>query len=262
MLIIRNINRHMKPTMAKKHTKSIELTPIIPLKVLPDNHCSELDGTDLSISKEYDMDSVHELDCKSEHTLRSGLSQHTFLTESTLRSVHNHTSQTGEGALGGLRRSLGRAERRRVRFAKTVCVPSEDLQRQFAHIQTAPVDDLGKIFVGRRMESFVVAVARNCIQEQQAMIRIESCNIQAAHSRLADFFEKKRRVDRKYRELLCAIDAEQRAEIKIKAGSASAEEIESIQEAYSNTRNLIQQQKIIEESELLKEYEKEIKSKL
>jgi len=260
----------MRPAITKKHIKSIELTPIVPLKVLTDNYDRELDETDLSISKDYDIDIVYELDNKLKMKLKSGLSHHTLLaTETTLKSGANCIFQTGtnENPKAGAKLGAGRIEKgRRVRFAKTVCIPSEDLKkRKFAHIKATCIEDLKKLPITKRMDSFVITMAINNAKEQQAIIKQESNNIQAAHSRLTDFFDRKKQIEKKYKELLSAIDVEQNAEIKIKAHNLNEnteEVMENIKETYNNTRSLVQQQKIIEESDLLKEYEREIKGNM
>ena len=88
----------------------------------------------------------------------------------------------------------------------------------------------------------------------------------AAHNRLQWLLEKKRKLEEKYRNLMSQLSLEQAFEInhnveKLSKGSNEQLQnaIQNIKEEYSITRGLLEQQRIVEEGELLEEYQNKIK---
>ena len=244
-----------------RKTSNIELTPAIPSKVLPDK--SEF-NMNLSMNSEYDIDTVPELNSQLTHYTKPSY-QVRPITELSLKPVDNEKLSMAQ------KLSMSSINTR-IRLAKTVCIPSENLHKfRSRELSGEEMKSIPEKQVG----SFLVAIQKNpannsndiikLSQVAESIIQNETASIEAVNNRLANFLDKKMVIEKKYKEMMHAVDSEELAEIKIRINTETDSTkikgiLEEIKDAYLATKNLIEQQRIIEESELLKQYENEIKS--
>jgi len=96
---------------------------------------------------------------------------------------------------------------------------------------------------------------------QNRLVRMQA----EAHNRLREFLLKKRELEQKYTKIFEKLEIEQAQEINMRIEKTKSDEIEklkiiikSIKDEYNLTKDLFEEQRIMEETELLKDYESKI----